>query len=276
MSTVKIYTVAQLPSLPHEIQHKVFERLSFDECKRCSQLSRAWRSAVLNWPGMWRCLQMNKKFRYFQIHCDRIEKSALKGIDIDTYSGKTILWIKLVSFLAKQNFNAINWARLKIDFLSKDTALMFLNTCGNALSYLHISLHLARKVDFAASVGPDMFVQKCPNLTKLTFIGPIADVTEWRPSTALKNIKHQRLTDLALVISNIHDNMDIVTFLKAVPKLKYLAVSYNIAHTTSDPSFPMELQQYCPDLATIVISDSHISPYGFLDTYDEYKPKCAQ
>ncbi|KAI9491038.1 hypothetical protein BDB00DRAFT_517390 [Zychaea mexicana] len=76
MTTTKVYTVAQLPSLPREIQYKVFEGLSFDDCLKCSQLSRAWRSAVLNWQGMWKCLRLHENFRYFEIHCDRIGRSA--------------------------------------------------------------------------------------------------------------------------------------------------------------------------------------------------------
>ncbi|KAI7856818.1 hypothetical protein BDC45DRAFT_502385 [Circinella umbellata] len=251
-------TTTQLPELPVEIQHSILNHLTFRECIQCTSVSRSWRFMVLNRQKMWECISTRDKHTIVPqllSYKNHINGSFVKQIYINRFSNPK-QWPMVVDFLTAQQCNAIKEVELNLLFMTTASTLKFINICGDTLSRIFISLYRYSKNHPITNVTPDIFIRHCPRLTKLVFVGPAADSMDWQ-LTLPANFVHLHLADLAIDITNSNDILiNSASFFHALPKLEHLALSLENIANTGALSLPSSLQQYCPNLSSLVLSGS--------------------
>ncbi|KAG2225765.1 hypothetical protein INT45_011433 [Circinella minor] len=86
--------------------------------------------------------------------------------------------------------------------------------------------------------------------------GPAADSMDWQ-LTLPGGFVHLHLADLAIDITNSNDILiNSASFFQALPKLEHLALSLENIADTGALLLPSSLQQYCPNLLSLVLSGS--------------------
>ncbi|KAI9485060.1 hypothetical protein BDB00DRAFT_942732 [Zychaea mexicana] len=106
-----------LPELPSEIWHKIYSKLTFRECIRCTRVCRSWRSKILSWSGLWHEISNEHGYQSIstlQPYTPYLVSSAVQRFRINTHGGqqrsprdKAIHAMVTLNFLIEHNCNSI-------------------------------------------------------------------------------------------------------------------------------------------------------------------------
>ncbi|KAI9466398.1 hypothetical protein BDB00DRAFT_880680 [Zychaea mexicana] len=240
-----------LSTLPSDIQHIVFSHLTFKERWHYASVCNDWRSAILEWQGMWESLSMDDGHNIVPDllpYRSCIRGSVVKQIRVQASYDRDHS-TAVINFLTDLNCDAIEEDFLKL-----------IGICGSTLTRVSI----AHDEEDQTNTTPDMILCYCPNLRHLSYYGFVYGGEQNKPQLA-PSFKHQHLVDLSLEFCNIdkEGSFDPLPFLRTATNLQRLSLCLcNIVATGH--SLPSLLREHCPKLVSLFLAG-----YGDGGTLDQ-------
>ncbi|KAI8146941.1 hypothetical protein BJV82DRAFT_665045 [Fennellomyces sp. T-0311] len=244
-ATASVSAKARFDLLPIEIQHRIFEQLSFQDCVRASNVSRSWHSHSLRRPSLWRSISFDNcesvTTRNLLPYCQQkyVQSTYVRELHISNAFGKRLS--DIFTFANEQEWKDIEKVTLKHARLNLSVP-KFLDTISSRLTSLELKFIWW---DFSRELLPDSLLKSCPQLVSLHYSTTLHDDL-WDNYKYIDQ-PHEHLIDLAISIRqrSWHGYM-MHRLLQSLPKLRRLSI---VPDKQEDPEpILATISQSCPDL----------------------------
>ncbi|KAI9488700.1 hypothetical protein BDB00DRAFT_942124 [Zychaea mexicana] len=200
-----------------------------------------------------------------------IEASSVKRVHLGEFAEDC--WPSVANFvLAELKCDAIQNVDVRTERLARYIVIPLLVSCGNTLTHIYFAPPRGETMleRWETDVTPDIFIQKCPNLTSFTFVFSISFkfIRDWAP-TLPSSIKNSHLTELTLGVDR---EFNLEPFLQTAPNLEQLALLFPDIRMLTGPVLFSLLDQHCPRLTSLALT-SNAPQLGDLDITELHMPR---